>query len=387
MSSKKIKVLRIMNRMVVGGPVHNVVYLTRFLGGDFETKLIAGIKEPDETEATELIQEYGIKVDYINKMARSMNILNDYGSIQEIRAIIRKYKPDIVHTHASKPGFVGRIAAWLEGVPVIVHTFHGHVFHSYFGKFKTWLLIVIERLLAKITTKIIAISHQQKRELVRDFEICKAAKIETLAIGFDLEKFTVNQDIKRLEFRNEHQLEPDTIAVGIIGRVTEIKNHNLFVEAIHRVVNQTNKKVIAFIVGDGELTNAIKQKCEQLGIYQSFRFLSWRSDIDVVLAGLDIVTLTSLNEGTPVTLIEAQAAGKPIASTNVGGVSDTVVENKTALLSPSNDVEAFANNLIILIENDNKRLSMSGHPEFVFEKYGYLRLVAEMENLYKKCLI
>jgi glycosyltransferase involved in cell wall biosynthesis len=383
-----INVTRIMNRMVVGGPVHNVIYLTKFLNQPFQTKLLAGTKEPGEEEATELINQYQVAIDYISKMERSISPIKDIIAIIEIRNILHQYPTHIIHTHASKPGFLGRIAAILAGVPIIVHTFHGHVFHSYFGKWKTRLFIAIERLLARRTTRIIAVSEKQKHELAEVFKICPAEKIKVVHLGFDLEKFRTSPSAKRQTFRNEFNISDDEIVIGIIGRIIPIKNHQMFVDAIAQVQQQTTKKVRGVIVGDGGCLGDIKKQAQSLELSNNqLIFTSWRSDIDYVMAGFDIVALTSLNEGTPVTLIEAQAANKPIVSVRVGGIEDIVEEGITALLSPVNDTPAFIINLLKLIEDDKLRFQMGDYDaDFIFQKFGYQRLVSDIEDIYYELL-
>jgi glycosyltransferase involved in cell wall biosynthesis len=280
-------------------------------------------------------------------------------------------------------------------VPVILHTFHGHVFHSYFGKVKTTIYKTIERNLARKSTKIIAISPIQKKELSTIHKIAKPNKIEVIPLGFDLNKFKENQKEKRNSFRQKWLIEDDEIAIGIIGRLVPIKNHHFFLNIAKEVAERTTKKVRFLIIGDGELREELQDYCEQLKIDFSteketrnslLSFTSWITDIDVALAGLDIVALTSKNEGTPVSLIEAQAAGKPIVSTNVGGIENIVIPNKTALLSNIYDEQSFTENMLFLIEDDNKRMAFSQKGTHVFKSFHYDRLVSDMEKLYYKLL-
>jgi glycosyltransferase involved in cell wall biosynthesis len=391
------RILRIHNRLIIGGPTLNVLYLTKYLSPEFETLLIVGEKENHEKDANFLADEMGIKAILIPDMGRSIHPVKDYKAYKQVKKIINDFKPDIVHTHAAKPGAVGRLAASSLSVPVIVHTYHGHVFHSYFGKLKTQFIINTERYLAKKSDALIAISEQQKKELAEEFKIAGKDKFRIIPLGFELNKFHENQEQKRKKFREEFKLEENEIAIGIIGRLVAVKNHFLFLEAINYVIKKTSKKIKAFIIGDGETKEALGDKLRQLNI--SFTtvddmnekallvFTSWRSDIDVINAGLDIIALTSLNEGTPVSLIEAQAANKPIVSTRVGGISDIVIENETALLSDVNDAEAFGRNLLQLVENDVQRncLSKKG-ADHVKEKFSVERLANDMGNLYRELL-
>lgn len=391
------RVLRILNRLVIGGPSKNAVYLTKYMQPDFETLLVIGGREDHEQDADFLAASLGIEPYCIPEMKRPISIFNDRAAYLKLKKIIKEFKPDIVHTHAAKSGALGRLAAKHCGVPVIVHTFHGHVFHSYFNSVKTKLFIKAEQWLAGFTDAIIAISDVQKKELAEDFKIAPAEKFSIIPLGLDLESFITDQENKRKKFRNEFGLDSDTIAIGIIGRLVPVKNHTLFLKGLKKLLDSSDKKIKALIIGDGECRQSIEQTATALGINFSRHtdpvhphpliFTSWRTDVDIVIAGLDIVALTSLNEGTPVSLIEAQAAGKPIVSTRVGGIADVVIENKTALLSDILDEDGFADNLIKLVQDDLLRSMFQAEGKnHVLIKYSYQRLAADMRNLYYELL-
>lgn len=390
---KKIKVLRIINRFNLGGPTYNAAYLTKYLSDDFETLLVGGEKYEEEESSEFILEKLGLKPIIIPEMQRSINRKNDRIAYKKIKDIIKDFQPDIVHTHASKAGTLGRFAASKMKVPVIVHTFHGHVFHSYFGKAKTTFYKNIERYLAKKSDKIIAISELQKDELSIEHKVCKPEKIEIVPLGFDLSRFQENIEEKRVSFRKEYKITEDEIAIGIVGRLVAIKNHKMFLDVVANIVAKATKKVRFFIIGDGEEKENIKAYSLQLDIdftewsvskkTATITFTSWIKNIDWANAGLDIIVLTSLNEGTPVSLIEAQASNKPIVTTNVGGVKNVTLENKTAFVSEVDDVEDFTEKLLILIDNDDIRNEMGTKGwTFVKEKYSYDRLVKDVENLY-----
>ena len=389
------KILRIHNRLIVGGPTLNVLYLTKYLAPDFETLLVVGEKEVHEKDASFLAEQMGIRTILIPGMGRSIHPYRDYKAYRHLKKLIHEFQPDIVHTHAAKPGAVGRMAASSLAVPVIVHTYHGHVFHSYFGKIKTQFVINTERFLARRSDAIVAISEQQKKELAGDFKIANESKFRVIPLGFELNKFQEDQEHKRRKFRDEFSLGHDEIAIGIIGRLVPVKNHDLFLQAIKHAATHSSKKIRAFIIGDGETKKKLEERAKQLGIsfingYDKnalLTFTSWRTDIDVINAGLDIITLTSLNEGTPVSLIEAQAANKPVVSTKVGGIRDIVVEGETALLSDTDDVHAFKENLLRLVEDDELRkcLGKKGS-DHVRQKFSVERLARDMAALYRELL-
>jgi len=382
----------------LGGPTFNAALLTKYLTPEYETLLVAGMKEEAEASSEFILNNLGIEPLYISDMYRSVNPLRDLPAYRQLKKIIQQFKPDIVHTHAAKAGALGRLAAIDCGVPVVVHTFHGHVFHSYFGPLKTRLYLEIERWLAKGSSKIIAISQSQKNELSETYKVCPANHIEVVPLGFDLSRFQTGQIDKRIDFRQRYQIADDEIAIGIVGRLVPVKNHRLFLLALKEILDNTRQKVRAFIVGDGEERQPLMQLAAELNIPYTtpqnnrqqtapLTFTSWIKEVDEVYAGIDIVALSSLNEGTPVSLIEAQAANKPIVTTNVGGVCDVVLPNKTALLSESDHTGQFAKQLLKLAENEQlrHRLGKNGS-NFVLRKYHYTRLVNDIDNLYGKLL-
>ncbi len=391
------RILRIINRLNLGGPTYNAAYLSKYVDSRYETMLLAGMKDDTEASSEFILRKVGVTPIYIDGMYRSIYPLLDLKAYSKIKAIIRDFKPDIVHTHAAKAGALGRMAAYQCNVPVIVHTFHGHVFHSYFKPLKTKFFIGVERYLAGISTAIIAISNLQKRELSEVFKICPAGKITVIPLGFDLEKFQMNYETKRKSFRDKYNVADDEIAVGIVGRLVPVKNHPLFLRALKSLLEKTTKKVKAFIVGDGGEREKLLSLAGELGISfgtpeqkgnHPLVFTSWITEIDEVMAGLDIVALTSFNEGTPVSLIEAQAANKAIVTTAVGGIEDVVIPGKTALLSPNNDLQKFTDSLLRLVEDDSLRKTTGQEgSQFVTQRFSSRRLARDMTGLYDKLLM
>jgi len=381
------RVLRIINRLNLDGLTFNAAYLTRYLPPAFKTRLLAGAIDPDATSSRLILDRLEVRAEIIPEMQRAIRPARDAKALRHIRQVIREFRPDIVHTHAAKAGALGRWAAYLEKVPVIVHTFHAHVFSGYFGKAKTAVFIQIERFLARKSTKIIAISPALQKELCVTYRIAPCDKFEIIPLGFDLSPFCNGLEEKRENFRNRHDLRPEELAIGIIGRMVPVKNHALFLRAFHRLLH-SGLPARAFVFGDGYL----RQELEQLAASLNLRdgrvvFTGWTRETDHIMAGLDIVALSSDNEGTPVTLIEAMAAGKPVVSTRVGGVADIVREGENALLSAPGDPEALANNLIRVARD---------YPEFqkaarewapaVREKFHYQRLANDMAALYHQLL-
>ncbi|HWY12551.1 MAG TPA: glycosyltransferase [Bacteroidia bacterium] len=388
------KVLRIINRFNLGGITYNVAYLSKYLSSNYETLLIGGAEEEGEESSLHITDKLGLKPIIIEELQRSIGLKNDYAAYKRIKQIIKEYKPDIVHTHASKAGAVGRMAAIRCKVPIIVHTFHGHVFHSYFGKLKTAFYKSIERYLSKRTDAIIAISDIQKKELTETFKICSPQQSYVINLGFDLERFTVDIDEKRKDFRSKYNLQDDELAIGIIGRLAPVKNHELFIDAIENISKNSTKKVRAFIIGDGEtrqqLENYLIAKklpfTNEASNARLFCFTSWIKDVDWALAGLDLVALSSKNEGTPVSLIEAQAAGKFIVATNVGGTAD-ILHKDCGLLCDQKKPQEFIDQLLNAVNNfETLSAKAKNGQQQVLQKFSYKRLANDVERLYDELL-
>lgn len=388
------KILRIHNRLIVGGPSHNVTLLTAYLYPEFETKLLVGKKDHAEKDASYIAEQLGLVPIEITEMRRSVLPFYDIIAYLRIRKIIKQYKPDVVHTHASKAGALGRLAAKSCKVPLIVHTFHGHVFHSYFNSFLSNIIVKAERFLAKKTDAIVAISDSQKQELSEVYKVAPAEKIFVVPLGFNLDKFGVEHEAKRILFRKKYGFDKDDIIIGIIGRIVPIKNHDMFLEVAASLKSKTNKQVRFAVIGDGESRPLVEKKSAELGLSYSYYITdpksktdvvvtSWETEIDQALAGLDVVVLTSHNEGTPVSLIEAQAAFKPVVSTNVGGVEDIVMHGESGYITEVGEVEAFAGYVARLIEDEGlrKRMGDKGH-DHVVNLYSRQRLIKDMRNLY-----
>ncbi|MBL7923115.1 MAG: glycosyltransferase [Bacteroidia bacterium] len=391
------KVLHIVNRLNLGGITYNAASIAAGLRPEYDTMIVAGMKDDSEESSEFMVRELGLEPVFIPDMYREINLKADYKAYRQLLRLIRAFKPDIVHTHAAKAGLLGRLAARRAGVPVILHTFHGHVFHSYFGKAKTRFFLETERFLARLSTGIIAISETQKKELCETYKVCDCSKIHVVELGYDLEPFLLDMESKRKQFRERFSIGDDTLAVGIIGRIVPIKNLRFFIDAWIPLHEKFGQKIKAFLVGDGEQRFEIQEYCISKGLKistpektdpeASVVFTSWIYPVDRVMAGIDLVALCSLNEGTPASLIEAQAAGKPIVSTEVGGISNIVLPGKTALLCPSGDTAKFREALEKLINDAALRQNMQAEgPGFAVSRFHYKRLTSDIRGLYARLL-
>ncbi|HEV8590700.1 MAG TPA: glycosyltransferase [Pyrinomonadaceae bacterium] len=400
-----MKILRIIARLNVGGPARHVVWLTSALQDDeFQSKLIAGKVPQGEEDMAYIADAAGVSPIFIEEMSRELS-LKDFVSLFKIYSQIRRQRPDIIHTHTAKAGTVGRIAALLYRWTTfrklkVVHTFHGHVFHSYYGKGKTRLFLLIEKFLARfVTDKIITISPQQFHEIHEEFGIGRREQFEIVPLGIDLEPFA-DSDGKREKFRNEIGVASDEVLVGFVGRLTEIKNIPMLLQGVAKYAETSyadNPKLTFIIVGDGHMRQTLEKEAASLKVNNLVTFLGNRIDTNVVYAALDIIALTSLNEGTPLSLIEAMASERPVISTLVGGVRDLLGEigessdgfniHERGLSVESGEAGALAKGLIYLAENEKLRLRLARAGKIYVElNYSKDRLISDIKSLYRNLL-
>ncbi|TCZ73138.1 glycosyltransferase family 4 protein [Flaviaesturariibacter aridisoli] len=391
------RVLCVLNRLIIGGPSIIAAYLTHYARPEFETLMVIGGKDDHEQDANFITDQFGIQPVVVPEMRRAIKFRDDRAAYRRIKEIIRDFKPDIVHTHAAKSGALGRLAAFATKVPVTIHTFHGHVFHSYFSPLKTQAFIRAERFLAARSSGIIAISELQKEELAGEFRICAPEKIRVIPLGLDLAPFREGQAEKRAAFRGRYGVEDDEIVIGLIGRIVPVKNHALFLAMAEELARNTGRRLRFFLIGDGDERPLVEAECRTRGLDYTYypesprRALvtctSWQTRMDEVYAAMDIVALTSHNEGTPVSLIEAQAAGKPVLATNVGGVADTMADGRTGFLVPAGGAKEGAERLLRLVEDEALRASMGAAGRaFAEEKFSVQKMVQETTAYYHELL-
>ena len=409
----KTKVVRVIARLNVGGPAKHVIWLTEGLKQSaFETLLVAGTVPPGEEDMAYFATELGVEPYYIREMSREISF-RDVITIWKLWRLFVLEQPDIVHTHTAKAGTVGRIAGFLYrwitpglliGQPrrcKFLHTYHGHIFHSYYGPAKTNLFIFIERMLAKlITDRILVVSSQQQHEISDNFHIGEANQFLIVPLGLDLKAFD-SAPTRRFIFRQELGFTDDAFLVGIVGRLTEIKNHEFFLRSVARWKKLTPAEAqppVKFVViGDGSLRSELETLRKDLGLEKDLVFAGNRRDPQNFYPALDVVALTSKNEGTPLTLIEAMANARPVIATNVGGVVDLLGEPLPTKLSygectrglsvSPGDEEGFAAGLQRLIEDANlrNRIAQNGY-DFVKQNYSKDRLLEDIKGLYAELL-
>ncbi|HEX5834981.1 MAG TPA: glycosyltransferase [Pyrinomonadaceae bacterium] len=399
------KVVRIIARLNVGGPAKHVVWLTSGLeDAGYRSLLVAGKVPEGEEDMSYFAEETGVTPLYIPEMSREISLKDAITTWKLFRLLLRE-KPDIVHTHTAKAGTVGRVAGfcyrWLTlGVLLgrprackFVHTYHGHVFHSYYGRLKTGVFLAIERVLARLVTdRIVVVSEQQEAEINESFGVGRRDQFQVVRLGLDLGIFA-NHESRRAKFRSELGVDEETVLVGIVGRLTDIKNHEMFLRIVARV---NIDKVRFVIVGDGSLREGLEQQARSLGIEEKVIFAGGRKDPEYFYPALEICALTSRNEGTPLTLIEAMANARPVIATSVGGVVDLLgkveeegeynVCERGISVGPF-DEAGFAAGLGALIKDRflRDRLGKRGF-EFVDQNYRKERLLEDIKDLYGQLL-
>ncbi|MGI8468711.1 MAG: glycosyltransferase [Pyrinomonadaceae bacterium] len=404
-----MKVVRIIARLNVGGPARHVVWLSQALQNtEFQSVLLTGTVSEGEEDMNWFAAAHDVEPFYIPEMSRELS-MKDAVSLWKVFQRLRREKPNVVHTHTAKAGTIGRAAGflykWLSPKTLIgkprrvkfIHTYHGHVFHSYYGRRKTQLFLFIEKILARLATdKIIVISNQQFEEIHERFGVGKRAQFKIVPLGIDLAPFAENQTKQNI-LREEIGAESDEILVGLVGRLTEIKNHSLFLKVaklFKELKNESFPKLRFIIIGDGNLRESLEKEAADLDVKDIVTFLGNRNDTDIFYAGLDIVALTSHNEGTPLSLIEAMANARPVISTAVGGVVDllgaavketkdfTVCERGIKIVP--NDAGKFLSGLIYLAKDKNLRDESSRRGQnFVISNYSKERLISEIKDLYR----
>lgn len=388
----KTKVIHVITRFDKGGSAENTFLTVKGLDKDkYEVILIRGLAEEslmgrEEAAAVERnlrdAEKNGVKVITINELVRNIHPLNDLKALFALIRVFKNEKPRIVHTHTSKAGILGRWAAFLAKVEIIAHTPHGHVFWGYFNKWKTACFIMLERLSALITDKIITLTEQEKKDHLR-FKIAFDEKFTVIHSGVDLTSFSELR-INAATMRERLGIPPEAIVVGTAGRLTPIKGQRYLLETA-AVISPLNPDLFFIFLGDGELAPDLSTMATSLGI-KNVMFLGWREDVSEVMSTFDIFVLPSLNEGMGKVLIEAMALGKPIVASNVGGIPDLVVHNHNGLLVPPANVKGLLDGINVLLHDPAKRKEMGDRGKVVAADYSAAAMILEIERLYDEAV-
>jgi glycosyltransferase involved in cell wall biosynthesis len=388
-SDEPVRVLRVIARLNMGGPALHVAYLTAGLAErGYETTLVAGSLARGEDSMAFVADELGIEVERIEELHREISPLRDAVAILRLARLIRRVRPHILHTHTAKAGAVGRLAALLAGDArplIVVHTFHGHVLRGYFDPLRTAGFRLLERWLATKTTALVAVSPQVRDDLV-SLGVAPRERFVVVRLGIELEQRVAAEQDGRGESRRVLGIGPDRFAVGWIGRMTGVKRTDDVLRAFRRLRDRGVDACLCMI-GDGPDRPAVERRAHELGLMRDTLFLGYQEEVAPFYAAFDAMILPSINEGTPVSAIEALAAGRPVVATRVGGVPDVVREGEDGFLVEPGDVDALADRLARLAADPElrERLGAAGRARVV-PRYSVERLVDDIDLLYRSLL-
>ncbi len=375
------RVMIIIARLNIGGPASHVVLLAQGLKRlGYEVDLVCGPVGSDEGDMSYYAAERGIEPIVIPTLRRELHFGRDSKALFALMRLIRRRRPDIVHTHTAKAGFLGRWAARACGIRSILHTYHGHVFHSYFGPGKTAFFVCLERASARVTRAIITLSESLRSELTRRYHIARPEAVHVIPLGIDLRGLSAASKEAAHAIRLRWGGEQEASMVGIVGRLVPVKDHALFLRAAHRTAEQIPGARF-LIVGDGPLRSELERKARQLGLGESAVFTGWVRDLEPLYRALDLTVITSRNEGTPVSLIEALAAQCPVVATDVGGVRDLLQGGAWGRLVASGDECALAQAMIEVLRNPPDMETVSRE---VRRHYGVDPMIRDTAALYEE---
>jgi glycosyltransferase involved in cell wall biosynthesis len=385
-----LRVLRVIARLNIGGPARHVTLLNaglRRLGHD--ALLVHGDISPGEGTFEALIRQANLPAHRLRGLGRRISPWGDLRAFWDLLRLVHRTRPDVVHTHTAKAGVLGRMAAAVYNSTrrrrrrcLVVHTFHGHVFSGYFSPTLSALVRFTERLMGLLTDTIIVVAEQQRREIIDRFRIVGSSKVAVVPLGLDLEPLA-NLDPSRRAARAAFGYTEADVVFGFVGRFVPVKDLPTMVRGIAAAASRAPSARL-MMVGDGEIRADVEVLALSLGISHLVRTTGWRHDLPTVYQAIDVGILSSVNEGTPVALIEAMAAARPVVSTRVGGVSDLVKPGLTGLLVEPGDVDGLANGIVRLATDAQLRRQMGDAARAdVVVRYGQERLVEETLRLYE----
>ena len=389
MHEEPVRVLRVIARLNMGGPALHVAYLTAGLRErGYETTLVAGTLARGEDSMAFVADELGVRVERLGALQREIAPVRDVLAVLRLARVIRRVRPHILHTHTAKAGAVGRLAAVIAGdarPPIVVHTFHGHVLRGYFGSFRSRAFALLERLLARTTTCLVAVSPQVRDDLVR-LGVAPREKFAVVRLGIELADRVDGAAADRPGTRKMLGIPPDAFTVGWIGRMTGVKRTDDVLHAF-RALRERGIRAKLCLVGDGPDRNAVERRAHDLGLMRDTLFLGYQQDVAQYYAAFDAFVLPSGNEGTPVTTIEALAAARPVVATRVGGVPDVVRDGEDGFLVDPGDVGMLADRLATLAQDEGlrERMGEAGRSRVV-PRYAVRRLVDDVDRLYRSLL-
>jgi glycosyltransferase involved in cell wall biosynthesis len=391
---KKTKVVHIITRLDKGGSAENTFLTADGLDKtEYEVVLITGLTREFETSVPESLaiaenlkrlERGGVRILTVPQLVRNARPAKDLQALFLLYMMLRRERPQIVHTHTSKAGILGRWAARLAGCPIVVHTPHGHVFWGYFGPFRTSLFIFLEKWTAFLTDRIILLTKQEKKDHLR-FGIAPENKFVTIHSGVRLEDFSKRSTDEMINMRKDLGLPRDALVVGTVGRLTPVKGQRFLIEAAQDIIS-THPRTFFVFLGNGELRPEFLKRASESNIGPNILFLGWRPDVARVMSVFDIFVLPSLNEGMGKVLVEAMAAGKPIIASGIGGITDLVVDGLNGILVPPANSRALAREIRNLLDDEGRRnaMGMAGKSTAVY--YGSGDMIQKIADLYRTLL-
>ena len=386
--------MHIITRLDKGGSAETTLQVVSLLNRErYEVFLVHGLSQESNMGVTEQevlardlsqMEKRGVRSFSIPSLVRRLSLKNDLLAFISIYRLIKRIKPHIVHTHTSTAGVLGRAAAYLAGVPIIIHTPHGHVFHSYYGYIVTKMIVFVERIMSLMTDKITALTDKERDEHL-ERGIASIEKYVIVHSGVMLQHI-MNKDIDVETGKKKLGIPQNSNVIGTVGRLVPVKGHKYLVSAAKRVTKEFENTVFVF-VGDGYLESILERQAESLGIRKNTIFAGWRSDVIDVLSLFDIFVLPSLNEGMGKVLIEGMALGKPIVASSVGGIIDLVKNDDNGILVPPRDSDALGDAILKLIRNRNmaQELGRNGKAK-VYPEYDTTVMIRQIEGLYENLL-
>ena len=385
MPLEAVLIHRVIARMNIGGPAMHVVHLTKGLStGYFKTRLIAGEVEDTEGDMRYYAEERGVEIVHVRQMARSLRPWQDFRTFLTLYRMFRREKPWIVHTHTAKAGAVGRLAAWFARVPIRIHTYHGHVLGAdYFSGSRTGMFLRVERMLAKITRRLVVLTASQADEMADDLHIAPRDKFAVIPLGLDLGRFArTDHEAARDKARQELGLTPTQPVIGAIGRLVPVKNHDLLLYAHALLCERMDPAPKLVVVGSGERSGELKRLSARLELSDHILWLGWRDRLEDILPAMDVLALTSHNEGTPVAVIEAMAADVPVVARAVGGVAEVLDSGRLGRLVWEAEPEAMADALQQIIEEGPEPASVEAARRYALDHFCVERLLHDVKGLY-----
>jgi glycosyltransferase involved in cell wall biosynthesis len=383
---ERTRVLRVIGRLNMGGPAHQAALLSgrRFHPDRYETLLVHGNLAPGEASLADLSEAEGATMRFLPALRQSVDPLHDSRALLSLIRLARAFKPDIVHTHTAKAGFLGRQAALaVRPRPAIVHTYHGHVLEGYFGAAKARLYLELERALARVSDRLIGVSQATVEDLVR-LGVAPPEKFSVLPLGLDLAPLAEPDAALGPASRAELGVGAGETLLVFVGRIVPIKRLDLLLRAFAQA-RESEPRLRLAVVGDGDERPELERQAAGLGVAADVLFLGYRRELRPLFAAADVAVLSSDNEGTPVSLIEAAAAGLPAVATDVGGVREVVGE-ETGIVVPRGDAAALAG-AIAEMAADPQRRERSGRAarQRALSRYGAERLIGDIDALYREC--